>query len=218
MMKPPNSNFQGADRKTRLPKCTAKPADTPTAGAVAVGTHVLLRRLLPDDAPLLCDYYVRNREFFHPWDPVRPTEFFSVPGQQHMIDEAIDRETRDLGYRFAVALKADPTAIIGVIGLNNVVRGVFQNADLGFSLDQAHTGHGYMTDAVQLTIRHAFFTLRLHRLQAAVQPDNAPSQAVLQRAGFRPEGSAQRYLNIAGAWRDHLIFAITTEDCPPTPR
>jgi ribosomal-protein-alanine N-acetyltransferase len=56
----------------------------------------------------------------------------------------------------------------------------------------------------------AFRTLGLHRLEAACIPDNAPSRRLLVKAGFAEEGFAQAYLKINGAWRDHVLFGLTT--------
>jgi len=65
-----------------------------------------------------------------------------------------------------------------------------------------------MSDAVRTLIAYAFDTLRLHRVEAACQPDNAASRRVLEKAGFTQEGMARAYLKINGAWRDHVLFGI----------
>ena len=102
--------------------------------------------------------------------------------------------------------------MIGGVAINNVVRGPFQNGYLGWYLDEAVAGRGYATEAVQLAIRFAFAHAGLHRVQAAIIPGNAPSLALARRVGLREEGLATRYLQIDGAWRDHLLFAVTTEE------
>jgi len=102
--------------------------------------------------------------------------------------------------------------IIGRVTLGRVTRGVFQNAYLGYWMDRDHQSGGMMTEAVRGVMGFAFGPLRLHRLQAGVMPENARSMRVLEKNGFRREGLAQRYLRIAGEWRDHVIFAITVEE------
>jgi ribosomal-protein-alanine N-acetyltransferase len=69
-----------------------------------------------------------------------------------------------------------------------------------------------MRDGLELVVRYAFDDLRLHRLQAGIQPGNEPSIALVRNAGFRREGLALRYLKIGGRWRDHELWAITVED------
>jgi ribosomal-protein-alanine N-acetyltransferase len=103
---------------------------------------------------------------------------------------------------FVVCSRADE-GLVGVINLNEIVRGVFQNAFVGFYGFEGRTGGGRMTEGLHLVARHAFQTMKLHRLEANIQPDNARSIALARRAGFEHEGTARAYLKIAGRWRDH---------------
>jgi ribosomal-protein-alanine N-acetyltransferase len=68
------------------------------------------------------------------------------------------------------------------------------------------------TAALALGLDHCFGSVRLHRVEATVRPENAASRAVLAKVGFREEGLLRRYLEVDGAWRDHLLVAITTEE------
>ncbi|HKP47396.1 MAG TPA: GNAT family protein [Pyrinomonadaceae bacterium] len=102
--------------------------------------------------------------------------------------------------------------IVGSINLSQIFLGGFRNAYLGYYIGGPYAGQGYMTEALQLVLRHAFVDLKLHRLEANVQPGNAPSIAVLKRAGFRLEGFSPRYLKVCGRWRDHERWAIHAED------
>ena len=103
-------------------------------------------------------------------------------------------------------------AIAGMINLSQIFRGGFQNAYLGYGLGAKFTGKGLMTEAVELILRFAFKDLKLHRIEANVQPDNKASIAVLQRTGFTKEGFSRKYLKIGGLWRDHERWAIIAED------
>ena len=102
--------------------------------------------------------------------------------------------------------------IVGTITLSQIFRKKFQNAYLGYMLGSAYTGHGYMTEAVGIILKYAFQRLRLHRIEANVQPENLPSIAVLKRCGFIQEGFSRKYLKIGGRWRDHERWAIIKED------
>ena len=102
--------------------------------------------------------------------------------------------------------------IVGTITLSQIFRKKFQNAYLGYMLGSAYTGHGYMTEAVGIILKYAFQRLRLHRIEANVQPENLPSIAVLRRCGFVQEGFSRKYLKIGGRWRDHERWAIIKED------
>ena len=105
-------------------------------------------------------------------------------------------------------------AIIGRIALTGVMRGAFLSAHLGYWIDQEHQRKGYMTEAVREVTRFAFDVLGLHRVQAAVMPHNTASLRVLEKLGFRKEGESPRYLQIAGRWADHVVFAVTAEEWP----
>ena len=91
-------------------------------------------------------------------------------------------------------------------------RGAWRNATLGYWVAAAAGGRGHGTDAARLICAFAFEHAGLHRVQPAVIPRNVRSIRVVEKAGFRREGRALRYLNIAGRWEDHEIFAMTLED------
>jgi ribosomal-protein-alanine N-acetyltransferase len=102
--------------------------------------------------------------------------------------------------------------IAGTITLSQIFRKAFCNAYLGYLLSANFTGKGFMTEAVGLVLKHAFTNLKLHRVEANVQPQNTPSINVLQRCGFTKEGFSRKYLKISGKWRDHERWAIIKED------
>jgi [ribosomal protein S5]-alanine N-acetyltransferase len=101
-------------------------------------------------------------------------------------------------------------AIAGVVNINSIIRGRFQSASIGYAAFAPAAGQGYMTEGLGLVIRYAFEQLRLHRLEANIQPGNVPSLRLVERLGFRREGYAPEMLFIDGAWRDHERWAITT--------
>ena len=102
--------------------------------------------------------------------------------------------------------------IVGAINLSQIFRKAFQNCYLGYSLGVHFTGKGYMTEAVNLVLQHAFENLKLHRVEANVQPHNSASIKVLQRCGFTKEGFSRKYLKIDDVWCDHERWAIIVED------
>lgn len=103
-------------------------------------------------------------------------------------------------------------ALVGVVNLTGIQRGLFQNAYVSYFAHAAHAGNGLMTEGLSLAVRYAFRTLRLHRLEANIQPGNDRSIALVKRCGFRLEGYSPRYLKIRGRWRDHERWAILADD------
>lgn len=107
-------------------------------------------------------------------------------------------------------------AAAGMVNINSIIRGRYQGASLGYAAFAPSAGHGYMTEGLAVTLQHAFTDLRLHRLEANIQPANKASLALVQRLGFRYEGVSPAYLYIDGDWRDHERWAITAPN-PWTP-
>lgn len=99
--------------------------------------------------------------------------------------------------------------IAGVVNVNSVIRGRFQNASVAYASFAPSAGRGYMTEGLRLVVRYAFAELRLHRLEAQIQPGNRRSVELVRRVGFRYEGVSPELLFIDGSWRDHQRWAIT---------
>jgi [ribosomal protein S5]-alanine N-acetyltransferase len=177
------------------------------------GRRVLLRPLVPADFPSWSEVRVRNESWLLPWepqrspghpDPTRDRDAFTV--RCH----ARERE-RQLGTGYGFGIFLDQ-ALAGEINLNAIQRGPFQNAYIGYWVDEAMAGCGLVPEAVVVLTRFAFEELRLHRIQIAIIPRNARSRRVMEKLRFREEGVAQRYLEINGVWEDHVRYAITVEE------
>ena len=97
--------------------------------------------------------------------------------------------------------------IAGCFNINNIIRGSFLSASLGYYVTAPFAGRGYMREGLTLVVQHAFGKLGLHRLEANIQPDNKRSIKLVKRCGFEKEGVSRRYLYIGGAWRDHERWA-----------
>jgi ribosomal-protein-alanine N-acetyltransferase len=113
------------------------------------------------------------------------------------------------GYGFGIFVGND---FAGEINLSDIRRGSFQNGYVGYWIDVAQAGNGYVPEACVLLFGFAFDELGMHRLQIAIVPRNAPSRRVVRKLGLRGEGIACRYLEINGRWEDHVRYAITAEE------
>ncbi|PND37401.1 alanine acetyltransferase [Paucibacter aquatile] len=177
------------------------------------------RLLLRAPSPALCeavrDFQLRNREHLAPWDPPQPPDFLTPEVVLARLQQGADEFAAGAALRYWFARRVAPAVLIGQIGISQLSRGPFQNASLGYSLDAHAQGQGLMHEALQAVIAELFGPrVRLHRLQAAVRPENRRSRAVLQRLGFSPIGLSRRYLFIAGAWRDHELFDLVNPAWP----
>jgi ribosomal-protein-alanine N-acetyltransferase len=116
--------------------------------------------------------------------------------------------------RFAGPGSRDPARAshIGVFNFSEIVRGAFESSYLGYYAFAPHAGQGYMSEGLNLVLALAFAKLKLHRVEANVQPTNRPSVSLVRRAGFTREGFSRRYVKIAGRWRDHERWAMLAED------
>ena len=171
-----------------------------------------IRPLEAADLPALVEARVRNREFLTEWEPTRDESFFTPAGQARelALDDAAWRTAT--GFPFAILDASENDRLIGRVALANVVRGVWQNATLGYWVSQDAGSRGHATRAVGLALRFAFEVAGLHRVQPAIMPRNIRSRKVVEKCGFRQEGVAARYLRINGVWEDHLLYAMTVED------
>ncbi len=169
-----------------------------------VGDGVVLRVVQHGDGGRLAAAYHRNREHLEPWEPSRDPEFFAPRTQERQVTTLLGEYAA--GRAVPLVLTDTAGGVVGRLTVSDIVHGAFQNAHLGYWLDEGHVGRGLMTAAVNIAAAHCRDDLGLHRLQAATLPGNTASQAVLGRTGFAQIGRAPQYLRIAGRWQDHLLF------------
>lgn len=177
--------------------------DDPSALAGELPGDVRIRLLRGSDAERLGAAYRRNRDHLEPWEPVRSEEFFTTEGQSANIGGKLGMFAAGTGVPW-ILLAGDDA--VGAMTLSGIVRGPFRSANLGYWVDREFNGKGIGSAAVAHVLEAARTELGLHRIQAATLPHNAASQRVLQRAGFQKIGLAPEYLQIAGAWQDHVLF------------
>ena len=155
-----------------------------------------------------------SRSFLEPWEPTWPDDDLTRAAFRRRLKRQDDDMARDEAYSFLI-FDSVTDELLGGITLGGVRRGVSQSGTLGYWMGAPHAGKGRMTRAVAATVEFALAKLRLHRIEAACIPENAPSIALLERNGFRREGYARGFLRINGAWRDHVLFGLVQGDARP---
>jgi ribosomal-protein-alanine N-acetyltransferase len=183
------------------------------AGPLRVAAGVVrLRPVRLRDGAQWSRIRLRDQAHLEPWEPVAEVNWdvrhavTSWPS----ICSGLRAEARK-GRMLPFVIELDGQ-FCGQLTIGNVTHGALRSAWIGYWVAKDVTGGGVATAALALGVDHGFGKVRLHRIEATVRPENAPSRAVLAKAGFREEGLLQRYLEVDGAWRDHLLVAVTVEE------
>ena len=176
--------------------------------------HVALRPLRRSDGARWQQIRIRDEAAISPWDATS-----SVPwAQRHNRNQwhahrALLMAAARRGEVLPFVITLDGV-FVGQLTIGGVQRGALRSAWVGYWVDSTVQSGGVATAALALAVGHALGPVGLHRIEATIAPENHPSQAVVAHLGFRQEGYLERYLDINGAWRDHLLFAMTREEVP----
>ncbi len=191
-----------------------KPLPDPTTTPVTLtGRRVLLRPLTVHDFEQWREVRRRCNDWLTRWEPRR------IPGQPDTVEDrqafaarcSVRMREIQLGTGYGFGIFVDG-AFAGEINVNSIHRGAHQSAYVGYWIDEALAGQGYMPEAVVAVLQFSFEQLLLHRVQISIIPRNTSSRRVVEKLGIRDEGIAVRYLEINGEWEDHIRFAITAEE------
>lgn len=155
-----------------------------------------------NDTSLFIESMQRSEKLHSPWTTVPRT-----PQEFAQYIERIQQPNQK-----GLLVVVDERSIAGIFNINEIVFGCFQSAYLGFYATVDYAGRGIMSAALKLVLSHIFEQLKLHRIEANIQPGNEKSIRLVQSNGFRKEGFSPKYLKIDGEWRDHERWAMTFED------
>lgn len=146
-----------------------------------------------------------------PWEPVRPADHLSRKAFTNRVYWAARAEALGTALPLMMIRRSD-NLLVGAITMDNIRRGPVQAGTLGYWIGAPHARQGYMREAIQSVVHHAFQVMDLSRIEAACLPENAPSRGLLEKCGFKYEGVAQSYLQINGRWRNHVLYANLRSD------
>lgn len=172
-----------------------------------------LSLLQPDNAQLLFAYRQRNDAHLSPWEPTRNPDGGTLEASCHHVAAKSAHAFADGLAVYFIATDRQSGEMVAGCNFTNIVRGIFQACNLGYSVDHTRQGQGLAYEVVQAGIAYMFDTQGLHRIMANHMPANVRSEKLLQRLGFEREGYAKAYLKIAGEWQDHVLNALVN----PTP-
>lgn len=179
---------------------------------VTIETERLTLRLPePGDREAWVALRRESADFLKPWEPTWSRDHLTRRGFSHRVWWA----QRSVANGTAVPLfliRRQDRALVGALTLDNIRRGPAQTGTIGYWIGERYARRGYMAEAIRATVHYAFETLDLSRIEAACLPENRPSRALLEHCGFKYEGVAQSYLQIAGRWRTHVLYANLRAD------
>jgi len=185
--------------------------DQPPWPATLVDGQVKLRPIRRRDAAAYHRLRAQNYDWLSPWDATSPLG--AVPPTPFRRFAAahlrLAREGRQLPWMIEWQGQ-----LVGQLTGNSVERGSLQQVSFGYWVAQSAAGHGIVPTAVALAFDHCTRVLGLHRVEIAIRPENHNSIRVVEKLGFRSEGLRLAGIHVAGAWRDHLIYALNNEDVP----
>lgn len=167
--------------------------------------------------PLLTDFRdwaamrEQSAEFLVPWEPVWASDHLTRKGFSNRVYWAQRAITNGSALPLFLIRREDER-LLGAITLDNIRRGPSQAGTLGYWIGEPFARHGYMREALEAVVHHAFGRLDLSRLEAACLPENTASRGLLEKCGFKYEGVAQSYLQINGRWRTHVLYAALRMD------
>ena len=178
-------------------------------GRTPTGIDVLLRPLTAADGPAFQSVRRANAAWLEEWDATSPDPDAPARTFEELVEQ-YDRDARaGRALPFAVEVEG---RFVGQLSVGSVVLGSFRSCYIGYWVSRSVAGQMVIPTALAMAGDHVLGTLGLHRIEVNIRPENTASLAVVRKLGFRSEGLRLHYLHIAGAWRDHLSFALTTED------
>lgn len=188
-----------------------------TLGPLMVSAgRIRLRPIRLADAAAWSRIRLADREHLQPWEPTGTGPWAA---RNHLSSwpplwSNLKSEARK-GKMVPFGIELDGK-FVGQLTVGNIVRGALRSAWIGYWVAGQFSGRGIATAALALGLDHCFGPVGLHRVEATVRPENVASRAVLRNVGFREEGMLRRYLDVDGAWRDHVLVAITVEELTGT--
>jgi [ribosomal protein S5]-alanine N-acetyltransferase len=113
---------------------------------------------------------------------------------------------------FFVICNAYSDSIVGFVSLTGIECEPYYRGRLGYGIFERYARMGYISAGLEQVIDFAFESLKLHRLEADIQPANIPSKRLVEKIGFTCEGVSRGFIRVNGEWMDHERWALTPDD------
>jgi ribosomal-protein-alanine N-acetyltransferase len=166
-----------------------------------------LKTLGAEAAPLVLEFYKRNRNIFEKYEPVIGDDFYTLDHQRKILEFEHQNILKLIMVRYWIFEKGRPERIIGTISYRNIVRPIYESCTIGYKMDRDFVNKGYCSEGIKATIPVIAEDLGIHRFEALILPDNEPSIHMVQKLGFKYEGILRDKIIIGGERLDHCMYS-----------
>lgn len=178
-----------------------------------VSTNRLILKVLgPEAAPMVLEFYKKNRDIFEHYEPVIGDEFYTLDHQKKVLQFEHNNILKLIMLRYWIFAKDNPKEIIGTVSYRNIVRPIYESCTIGYKMDKDNMNKGYCSEAIAATIPLIAKELGIHRFEALILPDNAPSIHMVEKLGFKYEGILRDKIIINGERLDHCMYAYLADN------
>lgn len=174
--------------------------------------RLVLKVLREDAAGSVLQFYEENKEIFEKYELDRAENFYTKAYQAALLQCEYNVMMRSQMVRFWVFEKENPKKIVGTFSFHNIRHSAYMDCELGYKFHQSVWKKGYAKESIQKGLEIVFRELKLHRVEALVQPENEPSKHLLGALGFTCEGVKKQNVKLHGAWCDHEVYSLLNED------
>jgi ribosomal-protein-alanine N-acetyltransferase len=170
--------------------------------------NLIYRILPPESAGQILNFYYINRELFEPFEPDKPSNFYTLEYQEAMCRLEYESFLRGKSARYWIYRKSQPNIIIGCVYFSNIMKGAFNSCNIAYKIHKEHLKLGYATEAVRFLTAVGGRDWGLHRIEAYIHPQNKASIALAQKCGFEYDGTVADYVLMRNVWTDHLRYTL----------
>lgn len=174
--------------------------------------RLILRVLNKHDADQVLDFYIHNRDIVEKYEPVIGDDFYTIAHQRKVLDFEYQNIMKLLMLRYWIYEKNHPDKIIGTISYRNIVKPIYACCTVGYKMDRDYINKGYCSEALKATIPLLTTEMGIHRFEALILPDNAPSIHMVEKLGFKFEGILRDKIIINGERLDHCMYAYLADN------
>ena len=169
--------------------------------------RLVLKVLNTDSADKVLNFYKKNADIFELYEPLLGDDFYTLDHHKKILEFEYKNIMSLNMVRYWLFDANNSSTIIGTVSLRNIIRPIYSCCTIGYKMDRDYMNKGLMTEALNCVIPHAISELGLHRFEALVLPDNAPSISLLKKIGFQQEGLLRDKILIGDTRKDHLMYS-----------